>query len=1258
MKGTRIGNRIIATFMAFIIAFVSAPIQAIALDMENAQQIEENIIDTSCENKDVFLVEEDLSKRGQFEKHYLCSDGTYVSVTYPEAVHYLDANNKWQDVDQSLSYDSATGMYISDKADFEVSFSNRASADNIARIERNGYTLSWGIQTIKKNDIALSRSTIQSNSTIIGNTDAILIPSSSVSAVIESSIDGRKTDIKDRLITDSDTFVLPKISSQISYSNIFDETQSVSLKYTVYHNKIEEDIIISERGNLQSVSMNMDIGTLTPIVNADGSVDLVNANYEMQFHIGIPYMVDANHSVCNDIRVTAIRDGTFCVITYTPNAEWFESHNRVFPILLDPSITTNDYVSNIEDTYVEENSTANHSSEQYLYIYPNGNNRRRAIVRVSKLPKIDASMPIISASLTLTAQYAPFSNVSLVAHYMDTGLELNEYDYYVATDGSYSYAAYSYLNQSSTRATFDFSSYIYEMYNDFTYDQDHNLDYHGDFVIGYSDNNDTTFTYPFHSVEYTTPSVRPVFTIKYGYTLPAGMLDGGVYSFQNCGSYSFMTVNGDNPANNSNVYQVYNEDDIATTTQKFKLEYVSSTGGYLLRSMASSSGSGKVVDIRRAGGAIYSGRNVQIYAATDPISQEWLIVPVNYDTFRLVPRANMELTLTAYGDSDGTNSGSTQTSPGNIFVKTFVEGNDYQEWYIYDNSNHEVNTSQYRAVIETGNYYILNSYTGKYLHRTNGVADCLSAKINSAGENTVKWKIVNLGDGYCTIGRSDLPKGLLAPASNSSGSSVRIVNNRSETIPDKFKWSIRTASGGGFLIQNKESGLYLSSINSTTNPSSVSVYALNAPKTAAYSKQVWRIANEDNYVELGYGVSFNDIAININESKVASINKNPSNAMWASYTDFDFSIVSGSQYVSYSASANTFTGLSPGVATIKAVHKTTGIARQFDVITDCFEPRCIEYIRYTRITGANFWGLGSKTDHTIGIVKSLLKEDVFCIILDNINDVSREYIINADLKNTLNELEKGYQEHHHAIPAFDKTTEEENAAHSAKEETDQLVKNNYFTSGSSEYYGAWAYNYVSTLNILNYFKEYIETYTAIYSVYLTATSFFTSYLAYTNTTHTSVSSSQYQNTTSYLDDIDDAISGIKIKNKNVCCAEERNLVLSKDGYTDPLPYEPKTPVVQFQHNEPTQYVRVYTSGSNKTGKWLMKYSDIQGLTPAQIQKKFALPNKPTHYCFVDVPDGTIVYVGRVNQSSVPGTLQYEAITRIPDSSFGLDIPLP
>lgn len=941
MKKARVSKKIIAAFMAFIIAFASAPIQAIALGIENMEQIEENVVDTGYEiDKDVFLVEEDLSKRGQFEKHYLCSDGTYVSVTYPEAIHYLDANNKWQDVDQSLTYDSASGMYISDKADFEVSFSNKASAENMARIERNGYTLSWGIQTTKKNGNALSRSATQPNSSINSGTDVVLIPSDSISAIIENPIDNKNTDIKDRLVANSDTFALPKISSQISYSNIFDETQNVSLKYTVYHNKIEEDIIISERGDLQSVSMNMDVGTLTPIVNADGSVDLVDANYEMQFHVGIPYMVDAEHSVCNDIQVTAVKDGTSCIITYTPNAEWFESSERVFPMLLDPSITTNDYVSNIEDTYVEENSTAIHSSEQYLYVTRNGTNRRNAIVRVTKLPEIDESMPIVYATLSLTAQSAATDYVDLKAAYLDTGLELNEYDYSLTTGDYFSYTSYSAMDYDETSVTFDVTAHIYEMYADKKFDDENGYDYHGDFVIGYDYATDTTYVPPFYSSEYTTPSVRPVFTVKYGYTLPAGMLNGSVYSFMNAGSFSYMSVNGTSPANNSNIYQVWNEEDVATTSQKFKLEYVSGTGGYLLRSMSSSSGTDKVVSINRAGGELSTNMNVRLSSATDSMAQEWLIVPVDYNIFRIVPRANMSLTLTAYGYNDGTNTGISATSQGNIFVKTRVEDDNFQEWYIYDNSNNEVNTSQYRATIETGNYFLGNSYSGHYLHRGTGTTvNGMSGRISSLGENTVKWKIVNLGDGYCTIQRSDAPRYYLAPASTSSGSNARIYANASETIPENVKWSIRSATGGGCLIQHKASGLYLTDVGGTANPTTVRIEALATPGTDAYKKQVWRVASEDYYVELGLAASFDDIDIDVGESKTASIIKSPSSANWSSYTDFDYTITSGGDYVSYDANTHKFTGVKRGTDTdtypikvsVTATHKTTGLTDTFDI---------------------------------------------------------------------------------------------------------------------------------------------------------------------------------------------------------------------------------------------------------------------------------------------------------------------------------------
>ena len=56
-----------------------------------------------------------------------------------------------------------------------------------------------------------------------------------------------------------------------------------------------------------------------------------------------------------------------------------------------------------------------------------------------------------------------------------------------------------------------------------------------------------------------------------------------------------------------------------------------------------------------------------------------------------------------------------------------------------------------------------------------------------------------------------------------------------------------------------------------------------------------------------------------------------------------------------------------------------------------------------------------------------------------------------------------------------------------------------------------------------------------------------------------------------------------------------------------------------------KYVRVFSYNSdgtsNKLGGWLMKKSDIEGLTPAQIADKYALPKEPTHICDVNLdPD--------------------------------------
>ena len=136
MKVTRTTIKCISMIIAIIMVFVTIPTNAISLSVNSSENTEQITIadDNDFEQADIFIVEEDVSKRGMFEKHYVCSDGSYVSVTYPEAVHYLDDTGMWVDVDQSLSYDVSTGLYKNVSSDFNVEFAENASLADMVSV--------------------------------------------------------------------------------------------------------------------------------------------------------------------------------------------------------------------------------------------------------------------------------------------------------------------------------------------------------------------------------------------------------------------------------------------------------------------------------------------------------------------------------------------------------------------------------------------------------------------------------------------------------------------------------------------------------------------------------------------------------------------------------------------------------------------------------------------------------------------------------------------------------------------------------------------------------------------------------------------------------------------------------------------------------------------------------------------------------------------------------------------------------------------
>ena len=127
-------------------------------------------------------------------------------------------------------------------------------------------------------------------------------------------------------------------------------------------------------------------------------------------------------------------------------------------------------------------------------------------------------------------------------------------------------------------------------------------------------------------------------------------------------------------------------------------------------------------------------------------------------------------------------------------------------------------------------------------------------------------------------------------------------------------------------------------------------------------------------------------------------------------------------------------------------------------------------------------------------------------------------------------------------------------------------------------------------------------------------------------------------------------SNLNLSESKTVLPSQVNQQLTKQGYR--APYAKNAPVVEATLAKDTGFVRVFTQGKTQpSGKWIMKTEDIKGLTPKQIQQKYALPNLPTHIVNAQIPKGTKLRAGKVgaNYGSQGGNVQYELLQRVPDA---------
>lgn len=641
-----ISLRFVSFILSLLIFIGGFPVSAVSLGMN------ESIGGTSE------YLKEDISFRDKFTKHYIDTDGSRYAVVFPEQVHY-QKNNEWVEVNNSLILDSKGERYVSENDVFKADFSKNSTDSKLVTIEEDGYQLSWSI--------AFSSSHSPSDMSASANTNAMRIESRV--GVLDSVEDNALGKTKDNMTE------MGKTMSGIRYNGVFND--SVDIRYSVLHGKVEEDVILNSPNALTSYTLTINTNGLTAVNEDDGTVRFINAEGEVIFTLDAPWMKDTALAVSHDITVDVFQRGSVAYITYTPDSEWLNDSSRLYPVLIDPSFTSRTYTSNYEDTYVSSAYPyANYQDVTQLIVGSYANATNYAYLRILNIPAVHTSWEIENATLNV------FTNSSS-APTLELRIVGEEWDF---EDLDYNNQPISWFLASSSVQTL-YSRNVYRFDLTSSLEEEYYLSEFCEYGFriectgsGYSQ---------LFSSEYSNPAVRPVFVIQYSITPDECLEDGAVYSFKNSASNKYMTVYGGSTANGTNICQSYSA--APTLSQTFRLDYHEDTECYLIRSLCSSNGYGSALtysySAMASDSASATSGNVSLSSVDEEDSawlddQAWMILPHNEtDLFKIVSLRDPGYAITAYGSANGTSGGTTSTSAGNIYVSEF-NGAANQLWKI------------------------------------------------------------------------------------------------------------------------------------------------------------------------------------------------------------------------------------------------------------------------------------------------------------------------------------------------------------------------------------------------------------------------------------------------------------------------------------------------------------------------------------------------------------------------------------------------
>uniref|UniRef100_UPI00398992A9 DNRLRE domain-containing protein n=1 Tax=Clostridium thailandense TaxID=2794346 RepID=UPI00398992A9 len=262
--------------------------------------------------------------------------------------------------------------------DFKIKIAKNIKNKRLVVIRKDKYEISWGI-----NKAAASMAVVKEPAALRSKKRQ------------DKVIDIRTQNLQKQTVEN--------LSSAVEFSDVY---PNIDLQYNISSEMLKENFIIKNKVNNPILTFNLEVKNLIPVIQQDNSIifyDDQNTS-EVIFKIDPPNMYDSTMSSSKNIKMTLNQQNKNYILTLIPDNSWINDTQRLYPIIIDPTIKTAQETNSIVDSYVSLNyPTTNYKNETILKV-GNGNTTgiTRSFIKFS-LPtdKLKAGDLVIGARLNL-----------------------------------------------------------------------------------------------------------------------------------------------------------------------------------------------------------------------------------------------------------------------------------------------------------------------------------------------------------------------------------------------------------------------------------------------------------------------------------------------------------------------------------------------------------------------------------------------------------------------------------------------------------------------------------------------------------------------------------------------------------------------------------------------------------------------------------------------------------------------------------------